>query len=344
MPLDPHAQRFLKALAFGQRAEVSGLSVGARRAGLARLMQLGREDYAVAATRPLTLPGASQPLAARLYESPGDPPGTDTPGTDTPGTGTPGTGTSEGTPAGVAPRAGAPGAGILYLHGGGLVAGSIETHDAIARALCRFSGARVLSLEYRLAPEAPFPAALEDVAHVLEHLVRAGPALGIAPERLVLCGDSAGGTLAAASAAQRRVPLALLVLLCPILDYAHRSASRRELASGYFLDEATLEHDLRHYLPAAVPVTDPRISPLLASSFEGLPPTLVHTAEFDPLRDEGRDYFKRLESAGSALSYTCHAGMIHLFYGLGAVIPHARAALEQIGREIRTALDRGNAG
>lgn len=316
MPLDPHAQRFLRALAASQRAVVATPGIADRRAGLARLMQLGRQEYPVAGMHAVSLPGASHPLGGRLYLPFAD---------DTPHT-----------PGG---EAAAPGPGILYLHGGGLVAGSLETHDAIARALCAFSGARVLALDYRLAPEAPFPAALEDVAQALEHLAREGSSLGIAPERLALCGDSAGGTLAAVSAARRQVPIALLVLLCPILDYANRSASRRELADGYFLDEATLEDDLRHYLPGDVAVSDPRISPLLAPSLESLPPTILHTAEFDPLRDEGRYYFKRLESSGNALSYTCHAGMIHLFYGLGAVIPHARVALEQIGQEIRAALE-----
>lgn len=282
-----------------------------RRAALAQLLRLGSVEYPVGSAVSASIPGPAGPLAARVY-----------------------------TPKGATATEGP---GILYLHGGGLVAGSLETHDSIARALCHFSLCRLVALDYRLAPESPFPAALEDAGAALEYLGREGASLGIDPARLALCGDSAGGTLAAvaAQAASRadRPRLALQVLLCPILDHSHRSASRRELASGYFLDEATLEHDLEHYLPGGVEVDDPRVSPLRAASLEGSPPTLLHTAEFDPLRDEGRDYFERLAHCSAGLSYTCHAGMIHLFYGLGGLIPAARIALEQVGHEIRTALD-----
>jgi acetyl esterase/lipase len=132
--------------------------------------------------------------------------------------------------------------------------------------------------------------------------------------------------------------LALQLLLCPILDYSRASASRLEFSSGYLVDQATLDHDLMHYLPAGVAPSDPGVSPLLAPTVEGLPRTLIHTAEFDPLRDEGRNYFERLTRAGVEVSYTCHPGMIHLFYGLGAVIPYARKAFEQIGAQVRSAL------
>ncbi|HLW25436.1 MAG TPA: alpha/beta hydrolase [Steroidobacteraceae bacterium] len=310
MPLDAHTQRFLRALAAGNRCDVLTTSVAERRRGLAQLMQLGFQDSPIASTRELRIPGPAGAQAARLYEP--------------------------------LEADAAPAPGILYLHGGGLVAGGLDTHDGVARALCHYSRCRLLALDYRLAPEHPFPAALEDARAALEHLARHGADLGMDPARLALCGDSAGATLAVVTAqslaGRLDPPLALQVLLCPILDYSRRSASRRELASGYLIDEATLEHDLRHYAPA-VPAEDPRISPLRAERLEGVPPTLVHTAEFDPLRDEGLDYFKRLRVSGAALSYTCHAGMIHLFYGLGAIIPRARVALEQVGHEIRTALD-----
>jgi acetyl esterase len=132
--------------------------------------------------------------------------------------------------------------------------------------------------------------------------------------------------------------LALQLLLCPILDYSRKSDSRLRLASGYLVDEATLDHDLQHYLPNGIQPTDPRVSPLLAESVAGLPSTIIHTAEFDPLRDEGREYFERLRRANIEVAYTCHPGMIHLFYGLGGVIPYARTAYKQIGAEIRAAL------
>ena len=182
-----------------------------------------------------------------------------------------------------------------------------------------------------------------DALAAVEYIGTHARDFGIDNARLGICGDSAGGTLAAATAqalarADGPVRLALQVLLCPILDYSRMTDSRRELADGYLVDQATLDHDLLHYVPAGTDAANPRISPLRATDLAGLPRTIIHTAEFDPLRDEGRHYFERLAHSGVAVSYTCHAGMIHLFYGLGAVIPYARTAFAQIGGEIRAAL------
>ena len=110
------------------------------------------------------------------------------------------------------------------------------------------------------------------------------------------------------------------------------------MSSGFLIDQATLDHDLKYYLPPGADPANPLISPLRCDELSGMPPTLIHTAEFDPLRDEGRNYFERLTQARNEVSYTCHPGMIHLFYALGAVIPYARTAFEQMGTEIRAAL------
>jgi len=312
MPLEPRVKRFLDLLAAGNPPDPRTATVEARRLGLIALMQLSGPPIALARVedRALTLPHAT--LAARVY----------TPATE-----------SQCSP------------GLIYFHGGGLVAGSIATHDAIARALAQESGARVVSVDYRLAPEARFPAALQDAQAVVEYISQHCAEFCIDAARLGICGDSAGATLAAATAqaaARDGHPkLALQLLLCPILDYSRRSASREQLSSGYLVDEATLDHDLLHYLPPEVPPSDPRVSPLLAQGLAGLPRTLIHTAEFDPLRDEGREYFERLTRANIEVAYTCHPGMIHLFYGLGGVIPYARIAFKQIGDEIRAALAAG---
>ena len=232
--------------------------------------------------------------------------------------------------------------GLIYFHGGGLVAGSLDTHDGIGRALCHAGGVRVVSVDYRLAPEHRFPAAIEDAQEALRYIGKHAVDFGIYPTCLGICGDSAGATLAAATcqlALQAGGPsLALQLLLCPILDYSRVTESKRELSSGYLVDQATLDHDLHYYLPADATPSNPLVSPLLAGDLSGMPRTLIHTAEFDPLRDEGRNYFERLTQAGNEVSYTCHPGMIHLFYGLGAVIPYARTAFEQIGGEIRQAM------
>jgi acetyl esterase len=310
LPLDPRVKRFLDVLAAGNPPSALSVSVEQRRAQLAELMKLGGSGPAVAREEDGTLPGPAGRLAVRIY-----------------------------TPAGAS---GELQPGLVYFHGGGMVAGTIDTHASIARSLAHCGACRVVSVEYRLAPEHPFPAALDDAFAAVNYIGAHSAELGIDAQRLGICGDSAGGTLAAAtchaSAPGGGPRLALQVLMCPILDYSRSDGSRCEFANGYLVDQATLDHDLKYYAPGGADPTNPRISPLRAADLSGVPRTIIHTAEFDPLRDEGQDYFKRLTHTGSAVSYTCHAGMIHLFYGLGAVIPYARTAFEQIGREIRAAL------
>jgi acetyl esterase/lipase len=307
VPLDPRAKRFLDILAAGNPPDARSATVEQRRAGLAALMKLGGVQESIDAVEDRVLPGPGGALPVRVY-SPVK---------------------AEMLPA------------LVYFHGGGLVAGNLGTHDSIARALANCSAARVISVEYRLAPEHPFPAALDDAMAAIRYLSAHAPNFAIDATRIGICGDSAGATLAAVTcqaAARAGPPLALQLLICPILDYSRLTQSRRELASGYLVDEATLDHDLLHYLPSGVDPSDPLVSPLRAGDVSGMPRTLIHTAEFDPLRDEGLNYFERLSQARNDVSYTCHPGMIHLFYGLGAVIPYARKAYEQIGGEIRAAL------
>ena len=308
MPLDPRVKRFLNLLAAGSPRDVRSATVEQRREAMISLMELGGPPLAIGQAEDGTLPGAVGPLRIRLYSpAKGD----------------------------ILPA-------LIYFHGGGLVAGSLDTHDGICRALSHAGGVRVVSVDYRLAPEHRFPAGLADAKAAVAYLSAHAEDFAIDPKRIGVGGDSAGATIAAAAcqaAAQAGAPpLKLQLLLCPILDYSGVTASKLEFASGYLLDQATLDHDLQYYLPPGAQPADPQVSPLLAGDLSGMPRTLIHTAEFDPLRDEGRNYFERLRQAGNEVSYTCHPGMIHLFYGLGAVIPYARTAFEQIGGEIRAAL------
>lgn len=311
MPLDPRVKRFLDVLAAGNPPDARSVSVAQRRAQLTELMKFAGPALPGAKTRDFTLPGTSGVIAARAYG-----------------------------PIAASTEAMLP--GLIYFHGGGMVAGSIDTHASIAQALAHHGACRVISVDYRLAPEHPFPAALEDAETAVDYIVRNAHEFGLDAQRLGVCGDSAGATLVAVTCQKRARSgaerLALQLLLCPILDYSRDSGSRRDFAAGYLVDQATLEHDLAHYVPGGANPLDPRISPLRAESLSGIPPTVIHTAEFDPLRDEGEEYFKRLGPIGSAVSYTCHAGMIHLFYGLGGVIPYARSALERIGDDIKRVL------
>lgn len=311
MPLDARARRFLDRLAASNPQNALALTAEARRAALAELLQgLSGVAPAVAHVEERSIPGPAGPLALRIY-------------------------TPANAAADVLP-------GFVYFHGGGFVAGSLDTHDTIARSLANSCGARLLSVGYRLGPEHRFPAAIEDGCAAARWVAAHARDLDVDSTRLALCGDSAGGTLATvvcqATTAERSVRWALQLLLCPILDFCASTPSRSELASGYFLDQATLDHDLRHYLSTGIDPCDPRISPLRARELRELPPSCIHTAEFDPLRDEGREYAQRLEAAGVRTLYRCHSGMIHLFYGMGALIPYAATAYQLIGTDVRAML------
>ena len=312
MPLDPRVRRFLDRLAASRPSEALSLSVQERRSGLAQLLDFGGDPAPVATVEDRSLATRGHRLAVRIY-TPLVPPG--------------------------------PLPGLVYFHGGGLVAGSLETHDGIARALAQASGCRVLSVDYRLAPEHRFPAALDDGVAAVAFIAAHAEEFSVDARRLGIAGDSAGATLAAAVCQQLAscgaTGLVLQFLLCPILDFASHSPSRREFSRGYLVDEATLQHDLKYYLPPEGDPADPRISPGRAADLSGLPPALIHTAEYDPLRDEGSAYAQRLRQAGIPARYTCHSGMIHLFYGMGGIIPYANAAWTAMGAEIRTAFSGG---
>jgi len=310
MPLDAHVKRFLDRLAASMPRSTGALTVTDRRATLELLLSLGGAADPVAGVEERLAPGPAGGLRIRSY--------------------TPIEGRSTILP------------GLVFFHGGGLVAGSLDTHDGICRALANASGCRLLSVDYRLGPESRFPAAVSDACAATDWIAGRAEELGVDPERLGVGGDSAGATLAAVvcqnMARGRGARIALQFLLCPILDYRASTASREAFACGHLLDQETLEHDLRNYLSPGDDPEDPRVSPLRTRELAGLPPTCIHSAECDPLRDEAASYAQLLTAAGVAASYRCHPGMIHLFYGLGAVIPYAAEAYRLMGADIRAVL------
>ena len=310
MPLDPHAKRFLDRFAAVNPSSTLDLSVNERRDALEYLLSFSAQREEVADIENRSLPGPAGALPIRLY-------------------------TPTGAPSPVLP-------GLIFFHGGGLVAGNLDSHDGICRSLANASGFRVIAVDYRLAPESRFPAAIADAHAAVCWIAAHAAELGLDPQRLGVAGDSAGATLAAVvcqmSTATPALHLALQLLLCPILDHGATQGSRRSFGEGYFIDAATLEHDLKHYLPPDADPSDPRISPLHSPELRGLPPTCIHTAEFDPLRDEGEAYAQRLKLAGVPTTYRCHSGMIHLFYAMGALIPYAATAYGLIGADARAML------
>ena len=221
---------------------------------------------------------------------------------------------------------------MAYFHGGGWVLGSIETHDHIARGLAAGSGCAVLSVDYRLAPEHPFPAGLDDAFTVSTWVQEHASSLGCDPERLAIGGDSAGANLAAVVTQSGRFPFRFQLLVYPVTDVRGGTASYEELAEGFGLTREGMQWFLEHYLSGGEGgPSDPRVSPLLAedSALAASPPTLVITAELDPLRDEGEAYSDRLHAVGVAAKATRYDGMIHGFFAMGEFLSAGRRALTQ---------------
>jgi acetyl esterase len=213
---------------------------------------------------------------------------------------------------------------LVYFHGGGFVIGNLETHDSTCRRLANKSRCQIISVAYRLAPEHPYPAALDDALAAFRHVRDNAAALGVDPGRIAVGGDSAGASLALVvcqlCAVAGEPGPAFQMLIYPATDASKDSASRAAFANGYFLSKDLLDWFKAAYIPATADVLDPRLSPLLRPDLTGLPPAFVLTAGYDPLRDEGRAYAMRLVDAGVKTTYTNYPGSIHGFFSLTRVL------------------------
>jgi acetyl esterase/lipase len=316
MPVDPQIGALLERV--NEMPPMSAGTVGdARRAfhGLSLLAASTASPVEVGEVGELTVSGAQGDLPARLYR----------------------------------PRAAAldgRSPTLVFFHGGGFVIGSVATHDAQCRLLCELAGAAVLSVEYRLAPEHPFPAAAEDAiaagAWALDNVER----LGRDVDRMALGGDSAGGNLTAvvAQALRGRSPgYVAQLLLYPVTDFSDTARpSQIENADGYFLTRDDMVWFRGHYVGEGPP-DDPRLSPLLADDLSGLPPAIVVTAELDPLRDDGEAYAEALEAAGVEVIRRRYDGLVHGFFAMGAFSRAAARAVEEICTDLRKLLASGGA-
>lgn len=209
---------------------------------------------------------------------------------------------------------------LIYYHGGGFVIGNIETHDSTCRRLANKSRCQVISIAYRLAPEHPFPAPIDDGLAAFRHIRDHAAAFEADPARIAVGGDSAGGQMTAVVCQLCRslgeaMP-AFQMLIYPATDYSRKSPSRLELADGYFLTKELIGWFWNAFVPAGADTSDLRLSPLLAPDFAGLPPAFVLTAGYDPLRDEGRAYADRLIDAGVKTTYVNYPGTIHGFFSM----------------------------
>jgi acetyl esterase len=232
---------------------------------------------------------------------------------------------------------------LVYFHGGGWVIGDLDTHDGVCRLIANTSGCVVISVDYRLAPEHKFPAAVDDAVAATEWIGANAGALGIDPSRLAVGGDSAGGNLAAVAALTARdrggPRLRHQLLLYPATDFTISDDSQRERFEGFPLNVVTMNWFRDHYLRGSADYGDWRASPLRAKDLRGLPPAYVLTVGFDPLHLEGEAYANRLRDAGVPVQHRHIAEQMHGFLTMGKIIAAARPATEEAARAVKAALD-----
>ncbi len=341
----PQIQAFLRQAAEAGLPPIHALDPAAARTQFEEAMRARREAFpppAVAAVEDRTVPGPAGAVPVRVYRGAEDAP-------DAPDT------------SGASSRQRRRQPVLVWFHGGGHVIGSLDTHDTMARNLCREAGCTVVSVDYRMGPEHPFPAAVDDCAAVVRRLAAHPDEIGADPERIAVGGDSAGGNLAAVVALLARAeggpPLRHQLLVYPVTDYRCRSGSYERYARGYgTLEAESMRWFRRHYLggpraraakaemepeaveAAAVEAAENwRASPLLAPDHANLPPALVITAECDVLHDEGAAYAARLAACGTPCEHVEFPGMIHGFFGLLGIADAAGEAHARAARALREA-------
>ena len=308
--LHPESQRILEEIRAAASKPLAAMTPDEARADFLTPSWLG-EPRSNVSVRSRTLPGHAGPIPVKTYT----------------------------------PAVAGPWPILVFYHGGGFVLGTLEAFDPLCTFLAEGSGCLVVSVGYRLAPEARFPAALEDAAAALAWVADHGAELGGDPARIAVAGDSAGGNLAAGvalQAAQAGFPeLALQVLLCPwvdLSDKAEATPSFDHFGEGLWLSRANIRWYRNHYVESPAQAEHPLASPLKAKVPAGLPPALVLTAEFDVLADQGRAYAQRLEAAGIPVAFHEYPGMLHDFVTLPGRFSDARTAIRQVTDALCAAL------
>ena len=308
MPLDPQAKAVLDQFASMGGPPLHEMSVAQARELILGMVALAGEPESIARIENRTVPGPAGEIPIRIY-----------------------------TPVGTAPFP-----VLVYFHGGGWVIGDIETHDVLCRQLTAEAGVAVVSVDYRLAPEHKFPASVDDAWAATRWVASHADELGVDARRLSVGGDSAGGNLAAVVALLARdagaPAIALQVLVYPVTDLGAETKSYADLADGYMLTRDSMRWFRAQYLAKDDDALDWRVSPIRATSLAGLPPALVITAGFDPLRDEGEAYARRLREAGVSVDAVCFGGLIHGFVPMGRLIDTAFRAVTLIAGSLRQAL------
>jgi len=304
MPLDPQAKALLDQFAAMGGQPLSSMSVADARRMMEALSTMRGAPQPIASATDRRIPGPAGEIPVRIYT----------------------------------PAAPAPLPLLVYFHGGGWVLGSLETHDGTCRELANGAGCVVVSVDYRLAPEHKFPGAAEDCFAATQWAAAHAAELGADAGRLAVAGDSAGGNLAAVVSQMARdrggPPIVFQLLIYPVTVAAYDTPSYRDNAEGYLLTAGDMHWFWGHYLRSAADGANPYASPL-SGTLAGLPPALVITAEFDPLRDEGEQYARALEEAGVAARMSRYNGMIHGFFGMGHVMDQAKTAVQEACANLR---------
>lgn len=311
MPLDPLLKAFLDQAAQQPRPKPWEMSLNLLRKNFAAMMGLvGPKDVPVGLIRNFTIPSAQGGIAARAYS--------------------PVAAGSDALPA------------LVYFHGGGFVVGDLDTHDGLCRLLAHEGAFRVIAVDYRLAPEHKWPAALEDADQALRWIAENAPMLGVDAGRIAIGGDSAGGLITACLTQQMRekggISVAFQLLMFPSTDLAGHFASMEKYAVGYFIDKRTIEWNTEQLLPEGADPASPQISPLRGKDFSGLPPAYIMLGGYDPLHDEGRAYAEKLEAAGVKVTVADYDDMVHCFIYLQTLLPQAHAAISAAARAVKEAL------
>jgi acetyl esterase len=312
MPLDPLAQAYLDRLAATPRPKLRELPPELGRMGFAAMMSLvGPKDVPIGKIENMAMPGPEGDIALRLY--------------------TPVAVGGEALPA------------IVFFHGGGFMFGDLDTHDGLCRLLAMDSGVRVVAVNYRLAPEHKFPAAVEDAYAAVCWIEKNAADLGVDANSIAVAGDSAGGNLAAVvcqlAKAEEGPKIAAQLLMFPPTQFGGMFASLQEFAVGYLLEKKSIDWCHGNYILPGTDPNDPRLSPLLADDVNGLPPAYVMLGGCDPLHDEGLAYAQKLRTAGVEVTVADYPGMLHCFIYLQAVLPQAYTALAAAAKALRQTLE-----
>jgi acetyl esterase/lipase len=310
MPLDPLVKTFLDQMAAQPSPKISQLKSPDARAMFTALMQLiGPKDVPIGKVENIVMPGPGGDLSLRNY--------------------TPVAAGGDALPT------------LIFFHGGGFVIGDLDTHDGLCRILANEAGARVIAVDYRLAPEHKYPAAVEDAIAAMNWIEANASKLGVDANRLAVGGESAGGALAAilaqAASEKKKPKLVFQLLMFPVTQIGSETVSLREFAEGYFLERETLNWFFENYLPADADKSNPRISPLNATDFSGLPPAHVMLGGYDPLHDEGAQYAEKLRAAGVPVTVADYPDMVHTFIYFEGMLPQAHEALVAAANTLKAA-------